>query len=189
MIGSDAKHCEITEHDLYYLKSVQRQLQEYQERALASAPAPASAQDELVKSLKDLLYKHHRHHIEMGEIGLPDGNGGWIEIDNGSEYGDSGLYELTEAALADYAPPHRVPPRGGLDFNWWAEWVKAARNQKQLVKALTPFAKAADNYADAPGDSENEASRFIDNDATISVADLREARAVLAALSATGGAK
>lgn len=52
-------------------------------------------------------------------------------------------------------------------------------DKRDLVKALEPFAKAADNYADVPGDAHAEGS-FVDNDATITVAMLREARAALA---------
>lgn len=87
-------------------------------------------------SLRELLHKHHRHHLETGVIGLPDGDGGWIEIENGSEYGDSELYEITEKALADHLPPSEPTPRGGVTWNWWAEWIKATRNIKAMGAAL-----------------------------------------------------
>lgn len=47
-----------------------------------------------------------------------------------------------------------------------------------LREALGPFAKAADNYADCADDD-----KFIDDDATVTVGNLREARAALATLS------
>jgi hypothetical protein len=48
-----------------------------------------------------------------------------------------------------------------------------ARTTADLVEALKPFAKAADNYADCSDE------RYLDNDATLTVADLREARLAL----------
>lgn len=47
--------------------------------------------------------------------------------------------------------------------------------EHNLMKRLEPFANAADNYADCKD------SKFIDYDATLTVADLREARAALTA--------
>lgn len=52
------------------------------------------------KTVVELLGVHHRHHLQKGIIGLPDGKGGWIEIDNGAEYSDSALYIETDAMLA-----------------------------------------------------------------------------------------
>ena len=46
-----------------------------------------------------LLAKHHAHHLQKGTIGLPNGTGGWVEIDNAAEYGDSALYAETVAKL------------------------------------------------------------------------------------------
>ena len=57
-------------------------------------------QDE-IERLCVLLQAHHTHHLQKGAIGLPDGDGGWIEIDNGAEYSDSNLYERTADALSD----------------------------------------------------------------------------------------
>lgn len=51
---------------------------------------------------------------------------------------------------------------------------RAADRIAELEAALRPFAKAADNYAGLSGDG-----YCIDNDATVTVGDLREARAVL----------
>lgn len=53
-----------------------------------------------------------------------------------------------------------------------------------LVKALKPFAEAADSYADATDEDEH-----IDNDATVRIRDLREARVIFSKASAsnTGG--
>lgn len=54
------------------------------------------------------------------------------------------------------------------------EVVRLLNAAPRLVKALGPLAKAADNYADCDDE------KFIDDDATITVGDLREARAALA---------
>lgn len=54
---------------------------------------------ERVERLEKLLGDHHLHHLAPGSIGLPDGNGGWIEIDNAAEYADSLLCERTREAL------------------------------------------------------------------------------------------
>ena len=51
--------------------------------------------------LRSLLRDHHAHHLQKGVIGLPDGDGGWIEIDNGAEYSDSNLYGRTVGVLSD----------------------------------------------------------------------------------------
>ncbi len=53
----------------------------------------------LLQEHHNLLQEHHAHHLQKGTIGLPDGKGGWIEIDNGAEYSDCDLYEQTVAAL------------------------------------------------------------------------------------------
>lgn len=48
-----------------------------------------------IEQLYSLLEQHHTHHLHKGSIGLPDGDGGWIEIDNGAEYSDSILCHRT----------------------------------------------------------------------------------------------
>lgn len=68
-----------------------------------------------VARLGSLLHEHHQHHLQAGTIGLPDGDGGWVEIDNGAEYADSALCEKTTAALRDQSvPPGPSDPPGGM---------------------------------------------------------------------------
>jgi chromosome segregation ATPase len=54
-----------------------------------------------------------------------------------------------------------------------AQLSAQAQADERMRKALEPFERAAYNYSDCSDE------RFIDNDATITVANLREARAVL----------
>ena len=67
---------------------------------LAATPADVIERARAVETACVLLGKHHEHHLQKGTIGLPDGKGGWIEIDNAAEYSDSSLYERTVEALA-----------------------------------------------------------------------------------------
>ncbi len=67
--------------------------------ALASTPTEALERAKAKDAASSLLHEHHRHHLQKGLIGLPDGEGGWIEIDNAAEYSDSGLYERTVETL------------------------------------------------------------------------------------------
>lgn len=57
--------------------------------------------------------------------------------------------------------------------------TRLVRDGERMRAALKPFAKAADNWADASGDPDKEARTYIDNDACVSVAHLRDARAAL----------
>lgn len=65
----------------------------------ANFPKRKATPAEENERLHALLRRHHDHHLQKGAIGLPDGEGGWIEIDNGAEYADSALYSETQAAL------------------------------------------------------------------------------------------
>jgi hypothetical protein len=106
--------------------------------ALANPEAEARLRerDEALTVLRD----HHRWHTEAGELGLPDGDGGWIAIDLSAEYGDSRLYERT-APLVDLLPPeHRPMPRAGAGSNHWENWVLAVRR----LKAAERRAEAAE---------------------------------------------
>lgn len=82
-----------------------------------------------------LLKWHHDWHLTSGPIGLQDGDGGWIEIDNAAEYCDSTMYERTAAVLADV--PSEALPRGGVNSHWWAISVKQRREIKALQSQLT----------------------------------------------------
>jgi len=95
--------------------------------------------DEALKVLRD----HHKWHAESGILGIPDGDGGWIEMDNGAEYGDSRLYERTVEALRDMPPEFVVPPRGGwaMGSNHWENWQLAYR-QKRAAEARATAAEA-----------------------------------------------
>lgn len=93
----------------------------------------ASAIERLVRErdeARKLLREHHDHHLAVGEIGLKDGEGGWIEIDNGAEYSDSGLYERTDAALSDTPREWRPAPRGGITADWWQISVLERRKRR-----------------------------------------------------------
>lgn len=51
------------------------------------------------EALRKALQKQHDWHLQSGPVGLPDGEGGWIEIDNAAEYSDSAMCSETMAAL------------------------------------------------------------------------------------------
>lgn len=56
------------------------------------------------KAMRDalkIIELHHNHHAQKGTIGIPDGDGGFIEIDNGAEYGDSGLHDQTVSVISE----------------------------------------------------------------------------------------
>lgn len=81
------------------------------------------------------LQQHHDWHLQAGTIGLQDGEGGWIAIDNGAEYSDSALYERT-AKLLEGAPEELQPiPRGGMNTWWWEQAVLLRRKLRALEKA------------------------------------------------------
>lgn len=52
-----------------------------------------------ILALREALKRHHDWHLNSGEVGLPDGSGGWIAMDNAAEYSDSSMCEQTTAAL------------------------------------------------------------------------------------------
>lgn len=104
--------------------------------------------NEVLKLLRD----HHNWHLQSGSIGLQDGQGGWVEIDNAAEYCDSRLYDRTAKALADL-PPEMVPtPRGGWTrgSNYWEDWQLAMRRLKKAeaeIAALHLSAKEPEGPA------------------------------------------
>ena len=83
----------ISEHDANRVVRLFRDL-----KAGISVNALLAAR-ERIEALDKLLRRHHQHHQDYGTIGLPDGQGGWIEMDNAAEYGDSTLCEDTIKAL------------------------------------------------------------------------------------------
>lgn len=92
---------------------------------------------------REVLRDHHKWHAESGILGIPDGEGGWIEMDNGAEYADSRLCQRTEEALRDMPPEFVVPPRGGwaMGSNHWENWQLAYR-QKRAAEARATAAEA-----------------------------------------------
>lgn len=111
-----------------------------QEADLQAAVKAADAErDEALKVLRD----HHKWHAESGALGIPDGDGGWIEMDNGAEYADSRLCQRTEAAISGMSPEVVVPPRGGwsMGSNHWENWQLAYR-QKRAAEARATAAEA-----------------------------------------------
>lgn len=62
---------------------------------------PNTREVERRRLLHAALQKHHDWHLQSGSVGLPDGEGGWIEIDNAAEYSDSALCSETMKALSD----------------------------------------------------------------------------------------
>lgn len=86
-----------------------------------------------IRELEALLREHHQWHMQSGVIGLQDGDGGWVEIDNAAEYSDSLMYERTEKALAGM-PPHEAGPmpRGGVQHWWWQVGVLERRKRRAL---------------------------------------------------------
>ena len=51
------------------------------------------------KRLREALVLHHKWHCEVGTMGLPDGSGGFIEMDMSLEYSDSSMCLSTCKAL------------------------------------------------------------------------------------------
>ena len=69
----------------------------------------------------------------------------------------------------------QVPWSPGLGaISAWNRRIPSKKTVAKMRKALKPFAEAAHNYAECTDDN-----RFLDDDATVSVGDLREARAAL----------
>ena len=98
----------------------------------------AEAAERRVAELQKVLREHHEHELNSGTIGLQDGEGGWIELDNGAEYSDSLMYQRTEAALAGMPPDEVAPmPRGGVSVYWWQTAILQRRKLKAAEQAVT----------------------------------------------------
>jgi len=108
-------------------------------RAATTIASLVRERDEARKVLRD----HHKWHAESGVLGIPDGDGGWIEMDNGAEYADSRLCQRTEAAISGMSPEVVVPPRGGwsMGSNHWENWQLAYRH-KRAAEARATAAEA-----------------------------------------------
>lgn len=75
----------------------------FQEGRLAD-PDPTTLIFDLRRKILQLhrvLAMHHQWHQDQGDVGLPDGKGGFIACDMGMEYSDSRLCDLTIEALRD----------------------------------------------------------------------------------------
>lgn len=85
-----------------------------------------------------VLRLHHIMAVERGEIGLPDGDGGWIAINDGAEYCDSTLYNRTVQVI-DQHPVFRPMPRGGWQQSqgWWENWLLETRMRRKAEAELT----------------------------------------------------
>lgn len=90
-----------------------------------------------------LLRQHHKWHLDAGVIGLQDGEGGWIEIDNAAEYSDSLLHDNTAKALEGVPPEDAEPmPRGGISAWWWQVGVLERRKRRAAEAKLATATKA-----------------------------------------------
>lgn len=119
-------------------------------RALSAGEPVAWQSDRLLA----LLRQHHDWHLQSGPIGLPDGDGGWIEINNALEYSDSRMCEETQAALEGQPAPELEPmPRGGINTWWWQIAVLQRREiralKAQITAAPQPVAKPTGNQIEA----------------------------------------
>lgn len=83
-----------------------------------------------------VLRDHHEWHMQSGMIGLPDGDGGWIEMDNAAEYNDSRLYERTREVIDQMPPRLPVQPRAGSGSNHWENWQLAIREIRAIEKII-----------------------------------------------------
>lgn len=121
---------------------------------------------------RKVLSEHHAWHNDSGEIALPDGKGGWVEIDFADAYSDSLMCERTMKVLAGHPADEAGPmPRGGVQAWWWAEAIKLRRLHKaaeeradKAVKVLRDLYNAAPR-ADHPqtmlGRAQEKASVFL----------------------------
>ena len=126
--------------------------------------ATICAQAEENERLKALLKQHHDWHLQAGIIGLQDGSGGWIGIDNALEYSDSGMCERTTQALENTPPEEMVPPpRGGIGAEWWQVGILERRKRKtaeaKLHQALEWLKDSKRFVEDAGSDEDPEACR------------------------------
>lgn len=90
---------------------------EFYYHALADIPYLLARLDQF----REVLAEHHKWHLASGLIGLPDGNGGWIEIDNCDAYSDSSMCDRTMKALegGEDADPDSVRDRRQRTIGNW----------------------------------------------------------------------
>lgn len=146
---------------------------------LVPASALAAFEAKLAEALK-VLRDHHEWHTDAGAIGLPDGEGGWVEIDNAAEYCDSRLYERTAKALADMPPEFKPMPRGGWTrgSNHWEDWQLAMLRLKvsevKLETAERERDEALARAEQARADTIEELAHGIDVEIATSLLDPSE---------------
>jgi hypothetical protein len=63
---------------------------------------------------QDALRRLHQHNLDRGEIGIPNGDGTFTEVNDGAEYADSDLYDLVESTLNWKPGDHRWHTRMNL---------------------------------------------------------------------------
>lgn len=69
---------------------------------------------QFVAKYQDALRKLHQHTLDRGQIGIPNGDGTYTEVNDGAEYSDSDLYDLVQSTL-DWQPgKHRWHTRLNL---------------------------------------------------------------------------
>lgn len=140
------------------------ELVEFGDDEVVEICAHLRAQAEENERLKALLKQHHDWHLQAGIIGLQDGSGGWIGIDNALEYSDSGMCERTTQALENTPPEEMVPPpRGGIGAEWWQVGILERRKRKtaeaKLHQALEWLKDSKRFVEDAGSDEDPEARR------------------------------
>lgn len=115
-----------------------------------------------VAELQRVLQVHHVHELSAGTIGLPDGAGGWIEINNGAEYSDSAMYERTVAALSGMSPDEAAPmPRGGVSVYWWQAAILLRREKRDAEARATAATAEAARLREALDAARGQADMYI----------------------------
>lgn len=112
----------------------------------ASLLSERQRHQEEIEQLRELLRAHHHHQQSVGTIGLPDYEGGYVEIDNGAEYAESDLCSRTTDALV--GKPSELGPMPRIDKEWWRVSILERRKRRkaearlaETMKALEPFAR------------------------------------------------
>lgn len=108
------------------------------ERALSTLESRLQEAERRAEDALKCLRDHHQWHLDAGEIGLSDGEGGWVEINDAAEYCDSLLYERTQKALQGFPADDAGPmPRGGVSAWWWAQGVLERRKRRAAERQLS----------------------------------------------------
>lgn len=101
-----------------------------------------------------MLRQHHDWHLKAGELGVTDGDGGWIAIDLADAYSDSTICENTMKVLAssESAPEWKPMPRGGMEQGWWATSVLERRKRKAAEARVAVLEEALRRIANQAWD-------------------------------------